>query len=219
MHASDLIASEIVPLMLGDDAARALDLMEDLRVAQLPVVSRARLLGVVDAGQLEEQGGTGSVEDLMERVEVPFVHDAQHVFDVVRLMLERRLTVLPVVDHMGRYLGSVSMASALQGLAQVANVLEPGSVVTLEMNVADYSLNQLSRIVEGNDGRLLSAFARTLPGTTRVEVVLKINREDISGILQAFDRYDLLVKRTYQGSRFQEDLRERFEGLMRYLDT
>jgi hypothetical protein len=73
--------------------------------------------------------------------------------------------------------------------------------------------------VEGNDGRLLSAFARTLPGTTRVEVVLKINREDISGILQAFDRYDLLVKRTYQGSRFQEDLRERFEGLMRYLDT
>lgn len=219
MHASDLIASEIVPLMLGDDAARALDLMEDLRVAQLPVVSRARLLGVVDAGQLEEQGGTGSVEDLMERVEVPFVHDAQHVFDVVRLMLERRLTVLPVVDDMGRYLGSVSMASALQGLAQVANVLEPGSVVTLEMNVADYSLNQLSRIVEGNDGRLLSAFARTLPGTTRVEVVLKINREDISGILQAFDRYDLLVKRTYQGSRFQEDLRERFEGLMRYLDT
>jgi Mg/Co/Ni transporter MgtE len=219
MHASDLIASEIVPLMLGDDAARALDLMEDLRVAQLPVVSRARLLGVVDAGQLEEQGGTGSVEDLMERVEVPFVHDAQHVFDVVRLMLERRLTVLPVVDDMGRYLGSVSMASALQGLAQVANVLEPGSVVTLEMNVADYSLNQLSRIVEGNDGRLLSAFARTLPGTTRVEVVLKINREDISGILQAFDRYDLHVKRTYQGSRFQEDLRERFEGLMRYLDT
>jgi Mg/Co/Ni transporter MgtE len=219
MHASDLIASEIVPLMLGDDAARALDLMEDLRVAQLPVVSRARLLGVVDAGQLEEQGGTGSVEDLMERVEVPFVHDTQHVFDVVRLMLERRLTVLPVVDDMGRYLGSVSMASALQGLAQVANVLEPGSVVTLEMNVADYSLNQLSRIVEGNDGRLLSAFARTLPGTTRVEVVLKINREDISGILQAFDRYDLHVKRTYQGSRFQEDLRERFEGLMRYLDT
>lgn len=219
MHATDLIDPSVTPLLMGDDSVRAQELMDDLHVAHLPVVSRAHLLGLVDAARLEELGMPAPVEEVMERVEVPFAHDHHHVYDVVRILLERRLSVLPVVDDLGRYLGCVSIHTAMQGLAQVANVLEPGSVVTLEMNVADYSLGQLARIVEGNDGRLLSAFARTVPGTTRVEVVLKINREDISGILQAFDRYDLHVKRTYQGSRFHEDMRARFDGLMRYLDT
>ena len=36
----------------------------------------------------------------------------------------------------------------------------------------------------------------------------KINREDISGILQTFERHEYVVKSTYQGSNYHEDLRD-----------
>jgi hypothetical protein len=52
----------------------------------------------------------------------------------------------------------------------------------------------------------------------RVEVTLKINREDISDILQSFDRYEYFVKSTYQGSRFHDDLRNRYDELMRLMN-
>ena len=77
---------------------------------------------------------------------------------------------------------------------------------------------RLARIVEGSDGRVLSVYSHTLPGTTRIEVTLKINREDISDMLQTFERYDIFVKTTYQGSRFHDDLRNRYDELMRFIN-
>ena len=52
----------------------------------------------------------------------------------------------------------------------------------------------------------------------RLEVTLKINREDIGDILQSFERYEIQVKTTYQGSRFHDDLRGRYEELMRFIN-
>lgn len=73
----------------------------------------------------------------------------------------------------------------------MTNIHEPGSIVVLEMNQVDYSLQQIAQIVEGNDGRVLSAYSHVLPGTMRLEVTLKINREDISDILQSFEHYEV----------------------------
>jgi hypothetical protein len=65
---------------------------------------------------------------------------------------------------------------------------------------------------------VLSVYTHTLTDSTRVEVTLKINREDISDILQSFERYEYFVKSTYQGSRFHDDLRGRYDELMRFIN-
>jgi hypothetical protein len=100
----------------------------------------------------------------------------------------------------------------------VVNIAEVGSIVVLEMNQVDYSLHAIARIVEGNGARILSVYTRGVPDSVRVEVTLKINREDISDILQSFDRYEYFVKSTYQGSRFHDDLRNRYDELMRLMN-
>jgi hypothetical protein len=65
---------------------------------------------------------------------------------------------------------------------------------------------------------VLSVYTHSVPESVRVEVTLKINREDISDILQSFDRYEYFVKSTYQGSRFHDDLRNRYDELMRLMN-
>ena len=151
-------------------------------------------------------------------MEIPFVRGGQHIYEAMKLFSERGLTVVPVLDEMGVYLGAITEHEALKRLAEITNISEPGSIVVLEMNQVDYSLEQIARIVEGNDGKVLSVYSHTLPDTTRVEVTLKINREDISDILQSFERYEIQVKTTYQGSRFHDDLRGRYEELMRFIN-
>lgn len=218
MHASDLITDDIPALKPEDTVSRALDWMEEFKVAHLPVVSDERLVGLVkDSDLVDGNDPKATVGRMMEQVEVPFVRDRQHIYDVMKLFVERALTVVPVLDMNGRYLGLVNEHEALRRLSEVANVREPGSVVVLEMNFNDYSLQEIARIVEGNDAKVLSVYCHSLPESTRLEVTLKINREDISGILQTFERYEYQVSTTYQGSRFHEDLRGRYDEVMRII--
>jgi CBS domain-containing protein len=219
MHAIDLITSDIPPLRPQDDVGRALDWLEEFKVSHLPVVQDGRLVGLVkDQDLVDRNDPRGAVSSVMEQVEVPFIRGNQHIYEVMKLFSERGLTVLPVLDEMGRYLGAITEHEALKRLAEVTNIHEPGSIVVLEMNQADYSLQQIARIVEGNDAKVLSVYSHVLADSMRLEVTLKINREDISDILQTFDRYEIQVKTTYQGSRFHDDLRGRYEELMRFIN-
>jgi acetoin utilization protein AcuB len=219
MHASDLITDDIPPLKAADPVSRALDWMEEFKVAHLPVIDGEYLIGLVkDEDLVDGNNARATVGELMERTEVPFVRDRQHIYDVMKLFVERSLTVVPVLDMHGKYLGSINEHEALRRLSEVANVREPGSVLVLEMNSVDYSLQEIARIVEGNNAKVLSVYCHVLADSTRMEVTLKINREDVSDILQTFDRYEYQVKTTYQGSRFHEDLRGRYDELMRMIN-
>jgi CBS domain-containing protein len=208
MHAIDLITPDIPPLRPQDDVSRALDWMEEFKVGHLPVVEGRRLVGMVkDTDLVDRNDPRASIAAVMDQVEVPFAKGGQHIYEVMKL-----------VSDMGEYLGTITEHEALRRLAQVTNISDPGSIVVLEMNQVDYSLQQIARIVEGNDAKVLSVYGHSLPGSTRMEVTLKINREDISDILQSFDRYEIQVKTTYQGSRFHDDLRGRYDELMRFIN-
>ncbi|MCB0791661.1 MAG: CBS domain-containing protein [Flavobacteriales bacterium] len=218
MRASELITQRIPPLRPDDTVTRALDWMEEFKVEDLPVVEGGRLVGMVtDSALVDRNDARAAVRSVMDSVEIPFVRESQHIYDVMKLISGRGLSVVPVVDMTGVYLGAVNEHEALHRLAQVMNIHEPGSVVVLEMAQTDYSLHEIARIVEGNDARVLSAFSHTDPDSTLVEVTLKINREDISDILQSFERYEYKVTSTYQGSRFHDDLRDRYDELMRFI--
>jgi acetoin utilization protein AcuB len=219
MHALDLITPDVPPLRPQDDVSRALEWMEEFKVAHLPVVEAGRLVGVVkDQDLVDRNDPRGAVGASMAQVELPFARGGQHIYEVMKLFSERGLTVVPVLDDMGRYLGCITEHEALRKLAEVTNIHEPGSVVVLEMNQVDYSLHEIARLVEANDGKVLSVYTHVMPGSTRVEVTLKINREDISDVLRSFERYEYFVKTTYQGSRLHDDLRGRYEELMRFIN-
>ncbi|MBL0127109.1 MAG: CBS domain-containing protein [Flavobacteriales bacterium] len=219
MHAQDLITPDIPPLRPQDEVGRALDWMEEFKVGHLPVVSEQRLVGIVkDQDLVDRSDPRAVISEVMESVEVPFIRGGQHIYEVMKLFSERGLTVVPVLDEMGRYLGAITEHEALKRLSEVTNISEPGSIVVLEMNQVDYSLHEIARLVEANDGKVLSVYTHVIPGTTRTEVTLKINREEISDILRSFERYEYFVKTTYQGSKLHEDLRGRYEELMRYIN-
>jgi CBS domain-containing protein len=219
MHAIDLITPDVPPLRPQDDVGRALDWMEEFKVGHLPVVNEGRLVGMVkDSDLVDRNDARSSVSSVMDQVEVPFIRGGQHIYEAMRLFSERGLTVVPVLDEMGRYLGCITEHEALKRLSQVTNIQERGSIVVLEMNQVDYSLHEIARLVESNDAKVLSVYTHTLPESVRIEVTLKINREEISDVLRSFERYEYFVKSTYQGSKLHDDLRGRYDELMRYIN-
>lgn len=208
-----------MPLKTSDTGRIALSWMEDFRVLHLPIVNHLGFLGLIsefdiyDFNNLDEPVGNHTLS-----LASAFVYDHQHIYDVLRLMQQQHLSLIPVIDENDNYLGSISLQSLLEHFAKSLSVSDPGGVIVLEMSAMDYSLSEIARIVESNDAKILSLFVHSWPESTRIEVTLKINRVELGSVLQTFNRYNYNIKAIFSEQDDLDDLRERYDSLMNYLN-
>ena len=85
------------------------------------------------------------------------------------------------------------------------------------MNVHDYSLAEISRIVESNDTKILSSHVASSYDSSQVELVLKLNNTDLTRIIASFDRFGYTIKESYHESEQDDDLQDRYDTLMNFL--
>jgi hypothetical protein len=88
----------------------------------------------------------------------------------------------------------------------------------LEMAKSDYSMAQIAQIVESNDARILSSYIMSSADSTNIEVTLKINKIELDRIIRTFERYDYVIKASFQKSSYNDDLKFRYDALMNYLN-
>jgi CBS domain-containing protein len=218
MRIGQLISDDIPPLKINDSAEKALRWMEEFKVSWLPVVDGADFIGLISEGELfeleESDASIGSSALALLR---PVLNENQHAYDALKLMAELNVDVIAVLDDRGKYKGAVTIRKMAEHLTKMASIREPGGILVLEVNNVDYSLAQIAQIVEGNDAKILSTYVSGIQGTTRVEVTLKINREDLSRIVQTFERYNYQINATFHQSAYEEDLRGRYDEFMNYI--
>ena len=65
---------------------------------------------------------------------------------------------------------------------------------------------------------MLSTFLYTNDDSTLINVVLKLNTIEIGPILQTFDRYGYSIQASFGNEENEEDLKERYDSLMNYLN-
>ena len=104
-------------------------------------------------------------------------------------------------------------------LATQTDILEPGGIIVLEMTVTNYSLTEIARIVETNNSRILSVFTSTKKDNSQMEVTVKVNTPNVQAIIQALQRFNYVVKDSYQEPEFYDDLKDRYDSLMNYLNV
>lgn len=219
MLAKDLITDEIPPLKTSDTGLMVINWMDEFKVSHLPIVNNHEYLGLIsdtdilDLNITDEEIGKHKLSLIR-----PFVKGNQHVYEVIKMISNMKLTVLPVLDENENYLGLIPLTGLLQQFSILAATREPGGIIVLEMNELDYSLSQIAQIVEGNDGKILSCYLNSLPESTRIEVTVKVNKTDISGILQTFNRYNYTVKASFHQSEFSDDMKNRFDSFMNYIN-
>lgn len=220
MLAKELI-SEIVPsLKTSDTGQKALNWMEVFRVSHLPIVNNREFLGLIsdtdiyDLNMAEEAIGNHKLSLFS-----PYVYEDQHIYEVIELISRLKLTVVPVLDRENNYLGLITQNELITYFSKMTAVHQPGAIIVLELNQNDYSLSQIAQIFESNDARILSLYVRPHEDSTRMEIVIKINRTELQGILQTLERYNYEVRASYMEEDDMSSLLEsRYEAFMKYLN-
>ncbi len=219
MIASNLLSQNIVPLKTSDTGEEALSIMSDFYVKHMPIVNNKQLLGLISEDDIlnhDIKEAVGSYQLSMSR---PYVKEGDHIFEVMSIMSEYNLTVIPVIDVEDNYLGLICQDDLLRFFAGIGSFTEPGSIIVLEMSKRDYSLSQIARIVESENAAVLSSFITTNLDTMKIDVTLKINVQDVSAVLATFQRFNYTVKASFQESDYFDSLRDRYDSLMSFLNV
>ena len=220
MLAKDLISDVIPALKTSDSGQKALYWMDIFRISHLPIVNNEDFLGLIsdkdiyDLNMSEDPIGNHTLSLFS-----PYVTDNQHVYEVMELASRMMLTVVPVLDQNNRYLGLITLTDLLHYFADMAAIKQPGGILVLEINASDYSLTQIAQIVEGNDAKILSMYISSHSLSTKMEVTLKINRQDLTSIIQTFNRYNYIIRASFMNDDDMDSLYEnRYDLFMKYLN-
>jgi len=217
--ANNLLSQTIVPLRTSDTGEDALSIMNDFYVKHLPIVNNTELLGLISEDDILDHDIEEAVGSYKLSITRPYVKSSDHLYEVLRLVSDHRLTTIPVVDDENQYLGLISQEDLLRFFSSIGSIKEPGSIIVLEMGKRDYSLAQLARIVESENAVILSSFITSDINSTQIDVTLKINRPEIHNLIASFERFDLHVKASFQEAAYFDTLKDRFDSLMSYLNV
>ncbi len=220
MIAEDLINEMIPPLKGTDDAHKAIVWMEEFRCHQMPVVEGGKLLGfiseeiILEANDIEKKVGEF---DLIGRNCTAQLET--HFYDILRVASENKLQVVAVLNSDQTYFGVITVQDILSSFAQTAAVQMPGGIIVLSMRYVDYSLTEISRLIEENHAKILSSMVKEDPlQPDMIRLTLKINELDLSRIVATLERFNYKVIGRYQESKPIGIEKDRIDMLLRYLD-
>ncbi len=219
MLARELISKVVPPLRPTDEMDRALAWMDEFKVSHLPVVDGNEFLGLISEDNVLDGNSPGdNINFLTADLDRAFVLDSQHIYYVIRRLAATDLSVIAVLDDNEKYLGCITLSDLVSKFEELAVINQPGGIIVLNLNKNDYSLAQVAHVVESNNAKVLSSYIFERPDTNKIELTLKVNREEVEPIIQSLERYDYEVIAYFQESTHLEDLKGRYDELMRYIN-
>ncbi|MEI8046091.1 MAG: CBS domain-containing protein [Bacteroidota bacterium] len=220
MIAKELISGDVLPLKTSDTGLTTLHWFDEFKVSHLPVVSDSQLLGLVSEADIYAEGSFEEpIWSLQLQLQNISILQSKHIYEAMKLFADYKLTTLPVVDEKGTYLGVITLADIVEKMAATAAVSNPGGILVLDLNANDFSMVEISRIIEDNDAKMLSFYVTSPIDSTRLELTLKLNKIDIQPVIQSFLRHNYTIKASFFESDYFDNLRERYDLLMTYLNV
>ncbi len=218
MLIKDFINNDIPSLRLNDTVARALDLMETNRVLQLPLVDEELFIGMMDEFHLSEYDDDTKINEVPP-LETPFLTSNQHLFEAFSKMNEH-IEMLPVLDENKFFKGVVTLQDVLKQLSVALGMQEIGAIIIVSLPSRDYSLAEISRLIESNNCKILSSYlsGQNNDPLNPMKLTLKLNQEDIGAVVATLERYGYEVEAAFANQAIQSVEQERYDLLMKYLN-
>ena len=220
MIAQELINHMIPPLKLSDDAHKAMVWMEELRVKQLPVIDNGKFLGLISEDMILDENDVDRLIANFDFIGSECqVDDSAHFYDVIKMASNQHVEMVGVMDDLDKYIGVITIQDTISSFAQSAAVQMPGGIVVLSLDQIDYSLSEISRLIEAENAKILSCVVKEdTNDPSKIRLTLKINKVDLSRITATLERFEYRIIARFQESKVLEGDKEKVDMLLKYLD-
>lgn len=218
MTAEEIIDSSVPYVTTKYTLSRVLSFMDTFKISHMPVVEGDKYIGLVSEDEIYDRDSFEEPVSGMGVLPAPHVLSSQHIFDALAVAVRFNIPVVPVIDADHKYLGPISLQTLMPSMAKITNVEAKGAVLILEMGVHDYSLSEIARIVESENGRILASYVTEYEDSTKIDVTIVLNQTEISPVVKSLERYGYKVNAFFSGVNMMDDFyRDRYDLLMNYM--
>jgi len=219
--AKDLISDIIVGIELSDNGEKALSMMNIFQVNHLPIVENSVLINILKEDDVLLNGFDKKVKEYnLSNLKYSVSKDC-HIFNIIDRLAKNNLSLIPVIGENDIYFGSITQQDIFQYFGDIFTFEFPGSIIELEVPIKDYSLSKISQIVESESASIIGLLINDSDvNDSKMDVIIKLNKQNISSIIATFQRYGYIIKTSYSTDNYSEDiLKERYDALMHYLNV
>ena len=219
MLASSIALKGIPMLHLEDKVSFALQCMEDFDLQHLAVVKEDYFIGMISKSDLLDNDESNNLDQLSDQFIRIGVSTTAHFLTALDLFTKNQLTLLPVLNEQQECTGFITQQNLNDCLAQFLGVAQPGAILVLSIAPFQYSLAEMSRLVETNNAQIVQLNTFFDQPNGNLIVTLKLNRDEAGAIIATFQRYDYQVLHYFGNSPLNNDIEDHYHHLMNYLDV
>lgn len=218
MNINDYILKEIEPLGLNSSVKDAQELFKNHPITHFPVLENDKLLGSFAENDIEnidfEKGELVAYAHLLNSF---FAYEKATVLELFKIFADNDTNIVPVLNEEKNYIGYYDLRDVLDVFSTSPFMIEKSETLIIKKLENDYSMSEVSQIVESNGGKLLGAYISEKTEES-IQITLKIVSEEINKIMHTFRRYNYEIVSAHENDIYLEDLKNRSEYLQKYLE-
>ena len=220
MIAEELINQMIPALKLTDTAEKAIIWMEELKTNQLPVIENRIFKGLITEDIILESNNLDKkIGEFKLISEHCYVNEDQHLFDIIRLAQECDSELVAIINNKGEFMGVSRHEDTMKAFSNTLAIQGRGGILVLEMRYIDYSMAQISRLIESDGAKILGSYlSQDHQDPNYVYLTLKISKEDLTSVIATLERFSYKIIAKFHESSNVDTERERLDNLLNFLN-
>lgn len=215
----ELIHPSIPSIRYDMKVEEAMNILLDADVEYAVIVDENnQVFAIAEDIELEDANAALIVKEVPFQNKFKGVIGHLHIYDALKLMSNNGWEIIPVLGENMEYLGAVPIHIIKSEIAEKLAYRLSGAIILLRQLESDYSLAEIVRICEANDCRVMSVGTQKEEDSRGIFITLKLEKSDVSSLIASFTRYEYEIIATYGNNMYHEDLKDRLDLLMHYIN-
>lgn len=214
---SEYINNDFKPFSNTDSVAEIQDFFAEDSYSHFPILDNGVYIGCISANDVETFETNRPIVDYRYALEGFFVRTTMNWLDVLEVFARNNSNIVPILDETNKYIGYYNITDIIKFLNETPFLKESGGIIVVEKPVVDYSISQITQIVESNNAKLLGVFV-SQADAEKVQITIKTTLGSMNEIIQSLRRYNYEIISEHQEDDYLNTLKERSEYLDKYLN-
>jgi CBS domain-containing protein len=193
------------------------DFFDEIIFSHFPVVEEGVYIGSIASDDIDTFDAFKKVFDYRYSLEGFFAREKMIWLDVLEVFAKNNANLVPVLNDSNKYLGYYEIGDILKFFHETPFLQESGGIIVVKKRTLDYSMREITQIVESNNGKILGLFISEAENEN-TQVTIKISLGVLNEIIQSFRRYNYDIISEHFEDNYINTLKERSDYLDKYLN-
>ena len=211
------IINDLTPLEADAKISELRVVFNQLTYSHIPIQKNGVFLGCLSENDIYCFDSDKIINDILYAIEGFYVKKNSTWLNVLGEFASNDCNIMPVLDSKNNYVGYYQLIDVISLFNKTPFLSEPGGIIIVEKAYNDYSLSEISQIIESNNVKLLGLFVSSQEDDM-TQITIKIENSGLNAIFESLRRYGYNIILGHEDDEFLKMLKDRSSYLNRYLN-